>query len=106
MADVPAPAGAIDIRPDSILTRAEAMIHADLDDVVVMMDTEEGRYLELDAVGARIWKLLEPGRSIIDIRDALLKEYEVDGDTCLRDLTEFAARLAELGAVAVSRPTG
>lgn len=102
MTDVRAPAA--DLRPDSIVTRAETMALVEFDDCVVLMDTREGRYLELDAVGACIWALLDPGRSISDIRDALLEEYDVDGDTCLRDVLDFTVRLAELGAVVAHRP--
>ena len=60
----------------------------DLDDTIVMMDVDEGQYYELDPVGARIWGLLETGRSA-DICDTLAAEFAVDPDTCRRDTLEF-----------------
>ena len=44
---------------DSIAQRSAATIFTDLDDTVVIMDTDRGTYDELDPVGTRIWMLLE-----------------------------------------------
>ena len=55
----------------SQVSRNEAIVFTDLDDTIVMMDVDEGQYYELDPVGARIWGLLETGRSAADLCDAL-----------------------------------
>ena len=61
-----------------------------------MLDTRSGQYLELDAVGARIWMLLEDGPSMLELRDLLTAEFDVDAETCLNELTEFVEKLVEL----------
>ena len=73
----------------SQVSRNEAIVFTDLDDTIVMMDVDEGQYYELDPVGARIWGLLETGRSAADLCDALAAEFDVDPDTCHRDTLEF-----------------
>ena len=66
-----------DISLDSVVGRNAAMIFTDLDDTVVMMDPDKGRYYELDPVGTRIWTLLEAARPVGEVCDALVEEYEV-----------------------------
>ena len=45
--------------------------------------------LGLDAVGARIWALLESGASVGETLDTLLQEYEVERATLEADLAEL-----------------
>ena len=78
-----------DVALTSLVSRNEAIVFTDLDDTIVMMDVDEGQYYELDPVGARIWTLLETGRSAADLCGALAAEFDVDPDTCHRDTLEF-----------------
>ena len=73
----------------TMLTRNESIVYTELDDSIVMMDVDKGRYYELNPIGARIWTLLETQRSIADICESLVAEYEVDRDTCQTEALEF-----------------
>ena len=84
------------------LVRSESVVFTELDDEVVMLDVKSGQYYELDAIGARIWVLLEDKPSMTALRDALTAEYDVDGETCLKDLDDFIGNLAQLGLVAAA----
>ena len=79
----------VTVAPTSLVSRNEAIVFTDLDDTIVMMDVDEGQYYELDRIGARIWTLLETGRSAADLCDTLSAEFDVDPDTCRRDTLEF-----------------
>ena len=83
------------------VTRNEAIVFTELDDTIVMMDVEEGRYYELDAVGARVWTLLESGPRVGEVCDALVGEYEVAPGTCREDVLGFLEELNDLGVVRV-----
>lgn len=88
--------------PDSApLARSESVVFSELDDQVVMLDSRAGKYYELDAIGARVWMLLKDSLTLEQLRDALTAEYDVDDETCLRDLASFLEELAALGLVAV-----
>lgn len=91
---------------DGIVRRNPAIIFTELDDTVVMMDADEGRYHELDPVGAHIWALLEAERSVASICAALLVEYEVTPEVCRRDVLAFLTRGIELGIVEVAAEGG
>lgn len=85
------------------LVRSGAAVFTELDDQVVMLDTEGGKYYELDPVGSRVWALLEGEPPMAALRDALTAEFEVDPETCLNDLAEFLEKLVDLGLVAVGQ---
>ena len=53
----------------------------------------------LDSVGAVIWDLIDGERTLVDILDALLGEYDVEANVLSRDLDEFVEQLASVGAI-------
>jgi hypothetical protein len=53
----------------------------------------------LDEVGAFIWSLIDGQRTIGDIQDSILDEYDVSPEVADRDLAEFIQTLESLGGV-------
>jgi hypothetical protein len=52
-------------------------------------------------VGARVWHLLQEPRTVQDIRETLLMEYEVERDRCERDLLALLQELVAAGLIEV-----
>lgn len=84
-----------DLAPDTLLRRAEPIMHTDLGDKTVMMDLEQGNYYGLNAVGARIWALLEEPASIESLCAQLVTEFQVEPDECAKTVTGFVESLIE-----------
>ena len=59
----------------------------------------------LNAPGARIWSLVQEPRPVSEIRDVLLREYDVEPDRCERDLLTLLQRLADEGIIEVKDET-
>ena len=93
-----------DIEFSSRVVRSEAIDFTELDDSVVMMDVDEGRYYELDPVGARVWALIEFGARVGEVCDALAAEYEVAPETCREETGAFLGELSRLAVVHVRQP--
>jgi hypothetical protein len=53
----------------------------------------------LDEVGARIWELIDGHRSIEEIREAIVAEYEVTPGVAEADLIEFVQQLEAVGGI-------
>jgi hypothetical protein len=85
----------------SIVVAAKDQVSSDLGGEVAILDLKAGVYYGLDAVGVRIWSLIQEPRSVNEIRDILLEEYEVEPERCERDLLGLLRRLAEEGLVEV-----
>ena len=88
----------------SRVVRSETIDFAEIDDTVVMMDVDEGRYYELDAVGARVWALIERGRQVAEMCEALAAEYEVASETCREEVGAFLEELSRLEVVRIRQP--
>jgi hypothetical protein len=57
-------------------------------------------------VGASIWKLIQEPRKVSEIRDAILKEYDVEPDRCETDLLALLQELLEKELIEVKNETG
>ncbi|KAA6187412.1 PqqD family protein [Thiohalocapsa marina] len=66
-----------------------------IDDELVVLNIETGRYFGLQASGSRVWRLLEELGDTEAVIDGLLKTYEVDEVTLRRDVDELLTNLIE-----------
>ena len=80
-------------------------ISSDLAGESVILELKSGVYYGLNDVGTRIWNLIQEPRTLNEIRDALVKEYEVDPDHCERDIKALLQKLADSGLIEVRNET-
>lgn len=67
-------------------------------DEMIFFNAASGQYCSIDAVGITIWEFLEGKMpTVIEICDYLLGEFDVDAETCQRDVTAFLARMSDVG---------
>ena len=89
------------IAPDTVVVASGDQVSTELEGEVIILSLESGRCYCVDNVGARIWKLLNQPRRVREIRDAILEEYDVDGDLCERDLIQHLEGLADRGLIEI-----
>lgn len=68
----------------------------------VLLDLASGTYFGLDPIGARMWQLLEEGRSLTDVCAIMFNEYDVPRDVLERDTLELAEQLLEKQLISVA----
>ena len=88
-----------EIDPQARFARNPAILFNDFDDGIIMMDIEAGTYFDIDAIGSRIWTLLDQPAALADISAALCEEYSVDPATCLAETGDFLAELTRMGLI-------
>jgi hypothetical protein len=66
----------------------------------VMLDLAQGAYYGLDPVGARMWQLLAEGKTLAEVCDAIIAEYEASRDTIEGDLLTLVDDLMKQGLIA------
>ena len=74
-------------------------VTAMLEDELVMMSVDLGRYFGLNPTAGRVWELLEEPRTLDDLCNALQEEYEVAPEICRRELTELLEDLKQQGLI-------
>lgn len=86
---------------DSVVVATDQQISADLDGEAVVLGLDKHIYYGLGPVGSRVWELVRESRSVMEIRDTIIAEYDVDGATCQRDLLRFLEQLEAEGLLEV-----
>lgn len=86
----------------SLIQRSTNQIACDMGGEVVVLDLKSGIYYGMDAVGARVWSLIEQPVSLLAIRDAIMSEYDIDAESCERDILAFVNRMQSVGLVDIS----
>ena len=86
-----------------ILVRNDAeLLTTVVDGELIGMSVEQGACYGLNGVGTRIWELLAEPCSLAGLCEQLTSEYEVDADTCLREVLDLVEELRAEGLVNVS----
>jgi hypothetical protein len=60
----------------------------------VILNFKSGVYYGLDEIGTFIWNLIQDPKTLQDVRDALLNEYQVEPERCESDLRALIQELA------------
>jgi Coenzyme PQQ synthesis protein D (PqqD) len=72
-------------------------------DGVVLLDVKEGSVYSANVVGARIWELLQSGRTQAEIVEQIAVEYSAPHATVETDLREFVHALRNRALVTEPR---
>ena len=84
----------------SVVAAVKDHVSCDLDGEVVILNISNGVYYGLNAVGTRIWALLqEEPRSVDQIRQVLLDEYDIDAPSCETQLFALLRELESKGLI-------
>lgn len=90
------------ISAGSSIVASEGQVSSDLGGEVAILGLGAGTYYGLDEVGGRVWTLIQEPREVAEIREALLREYEVEPERCERDLISLLQQMADEGLVEVT----
>lgn len=86
----------------SVVVASRDQVSADLGGEAVILGLDKGVYYGLANVALRAWALIQTPRTVDEVCDALVAEYDVDRATCLQDLETLFGRMAREGLVEIS----
>jgi coenzyme PQQ synthesis protein D (PqqD) len=85
----------------SIVIAAPEQVSCPLGEESAILNMKNTVYYGLNPVGARVWNLLQQQRTVAELRDALLDEYDVEAGRCERDLLELLEKMRIEGLIQV-----
>jgi len=91
--------GSNTLNPNTIVRRAKAIVFEQFDDELLAVDSEANVCLSLNESAGRIWSLIEVPTPLSAICAQLCNEYEVDEETCLRELSAVLQQFRQAGLV-------
>ena len=86
----------------STVVASREQVSTDLGGEAVILGLQDGIYYGLEAVGARIWTLIQEPRTLGAVRDAILSDYDVDTESCECDVRALVADLIDRGLAEVT----
>jgi hypothetical protein len=85
----------------SLVVATSEQVSCALGDESAILNMKNSVYYGMNAVGTRVWALLGEPRTIVQLRDALLDEYEVEPSRCEQDLLQLLEGLRTEGLIEV-----
>jgi hypothetical protein len=75
------------------VSQMDGPISADLNGELAILDPASGLYFGLNEVGALIWNFIATEKSVTEIVDRVLEEYNIDRDKCTADVVRLLGQL-------------
>lgn len=81
------------------LERSPDALYRTIDGQAIILHAHTGVYFSLNAIGSRIWTLLEARSTAGALCTKLLEEFEVTADVLAKDVDAFLGELEQAGLV-------
>jgi Coenzyme PQQ synthesis protein D (PqqD) len=76
-------------------------VSCDLSGEAVILNMNSGMYYGIEEIGAFIWGALEEPRTLEYLRETILRAYQVDRETCNRDVMAFLIDMHTAGLIEI-----
>lgn len=86
---------------DDVLAAAPTLVTRESEDELVVVLPEQGKFVVLNATGARVLHLSDGTRTLREIADTLAAEFGADQAQVEADVLRFAQALVDRGALLV-----
>lgn len=83
----------------SIVVAAKNQVSCALGEESAILNMQNSVYYGMNSVGTRVWNLLQQPKTIREIRDVLVDEYDVTPEECERDLLELLGQMKTEGLI-------
>lgn len=87
------------IERSAVLRRSDAHVSAPLEECLVMMDIDAGKYYLLDDIASVVWTRLAEPTTVVDLVADLCSRYDVAASRCEAEVLPFLTELHEKGLV-------
>jgi hypothetical protein len=87
------------VSKEVLVQRRSGLIQAEVDDELVALHIDQGACYGFNPTATRIWSMIETPRRLTDLRDALVRDYDVEPAACERQLVALLGQLEQDGLV-------
>jgi len=87
--------------PSTIVKKSANQVSCVLNEEVAVLNLDQALYFGLKGVAAHIWDMLEEPRSVAEICDDVMTQFDVASDVCRADVSRFVISLRNAGLVEI-----
>ena len=84
--------------------RRSELVEAEVDGELIGLQIDQGTCYGFNGTATRVWGMIEEPKRLTELRDALVAEYDVDPETCERQLLDLLKELEADGLIAIDPP--
>ncbi|MFO7313621.1 lasso peptide biosynthesis PqqD family chaperone [Rhodothermus marinus] len=84
---------------ETVVVASPEQVSSKLGEEVVILNLRNGVYYGLDPIGTRIWELIQEPRSVRQVCEVLLEEYDVTFEQCAEDVLALMRDLQAQGLI-------
>ncbi len=88
---------------NSLIIAVKENLSCALGEETAILQMRNGVYYGLDPVGSRLWSLLDKPRTVEELRETLISEYDVESARCEKDLFALLGKLQSEGLIEIRR---
>ena len=89
----------------SIVSPSKSQASSDLMGETVILELESGVYYGLNETGTLIWNLINKSKTLEEIREIILSEYDIEPELCNKYILKLVKSLADKGLVTIENET-
>jgi hypothetical protein len=93
--------GCVEMNMNSRVVRRSGPIAAPVDNELVMLDIDAGKYYGLNGIASAIWQNLEEEISVGDLCRQLCESYDVGMEQCSAEVLSFLKELETRNLISV-----
>jgi Coenzyme PQQ synthesis protein D (PqqD) len=93
---------ALQLTDTSLITVRPEQLASDLDGETILLHMTSGLYYGLNPIGAKIWELIQSPKTLENLRNTLLADYDVTSEVCSADLTKLLTELHEANLIDIT----
>jgi len=83
------------------VSASSEQVSCDLAGEAVILSFKNGMYYGLDTIGAMVWDLIQKSKSIKEISNIIMENYDVSKEQCENDLKKLLIDLKENGLIEI-----
>jgi len=92
----------MDLLKETRVVASQEQVSCDLGGEAAILNLKNGIYYGLDPVGARVWNLIQQPRTLAELREILVAEYDVDAARVESDIRDLLTQLLDNELVEIS----
>ena len=85
----------------TVIRQRGGLLAHDVDGTLVVADETSSCWYGLELIARKIWQLVERPQKVTDLCTALVNEYNIDRESCERDVLDFLGELKREGLIEI-----
>lgn len=89
----------ITFQPSTSFKVNSEQISTEVDNDIVVLNTNTGKYYSLEGVGSHIWRAINKGEALADIEYSVMSTYHIGSEESQADIRSFISSLHSEGLI-------